>query len=343
MANFLGGPLRFNRPIAGLYSLIMIMGANALHSSPPASKGTYHLWTTKGSSAPITIMFPLDILEYIVDFLHGDTDALRMCSLTCQSLLPTTRLHLFRRIVLKGYPDSLRFLEVLETSALTQCSVANYVRDIRLPLIAFVTGGRKNYEVVRRVLRNLRHLSRLWLYNFDWAGFMEILRTNAGPRSLRDAMAAFFPFQELKELIIDHLASRSSYELVLFISVFPQLSRLELRRLFPLFISETGMLLPEPAHDGREVLPNTEEMGARLRTLVANCDRCAYLIIERVLGRLLSPPFCVQLSHIEWEMCQEEFKGGDINDSISLLDVLQSSESALESLKVSIWEDGRLS
>lgn len=61
----------------------------------------------------------LEVLEYIVDFLHDDADALQMCSLICQRLLPTTRLHLFRRIKLNRVPDCLRFLDALETSAST--------------------------------------------------------------------------------------------------------------------------------------------------------------------------------------------------------------------------------
>lgn len=158
------------------------------------------------------------------------------CSLTCQNLLPTTRLHLSRRIVIKGFTDSLRFLEVLETSALTRCSIANYVRDIGLPFIASVTNGRKeprHYNTVRRVLGDFRRLTRLQLYHFDWTGFMDVLREETDTGNLRNAMAAFFPFQELKDLIVDHLVLCLSFELVLFITLFPRLSRLELRRLFP--------------------------------------------------------------------------------------------------------------
>lgn len=80
----------------------------------------------------------------------------------------------------------------------------------------------------------------------------------------------------------------------------------------------------------------------RLRTLVADCGTCAYIMIERVLGRLLSRPLHVQLSHMEWQMC-EESKDGDIDDSAPLVNALQASKSTLESLKVSFWEDGRLS
>lgn len=285
---------------------------------------------------------PLEVLEYIVDFHHDDTDALQTCSLTCQSLLPVTRLHLFRCIVLKRVPDCLRFLSALETSASTQASIANYVRDIRLPFIAFVSGTRGGnkglrYELVRRVLHHLRHLTRLRLYAFDWMGFMDLLRAEAGDGGLRAAMAAFFHFPELRELLIDNLVSLSSHELTLLISIFPRLSRLELQRIIAPLAPGSWLPPPEPPHDPRDLL-SADELGTHLRTIVVDFDRRSQSIIARVVERLLSPPFHIQLKHIEWETCPVDSRHG-INDIVFLKGALRTSQSTLETLKVSFAED----
>ena len=289
---------------------------------------------------------PLELQEYIVDFLHDDADALQTCSVTSQSLLPVTRLHLFRMVVLERVPDCLRFLEALESSASTQASIAHYVRDIRLPFMALVSGTKGlrkgwRYELVRRILRDLCHLSRLRLYAFDWMGFMDMLRADAGAGSLRDAMGAFFPFPELKELLIDNLVSRSSHELTLLISLFPRLSRLELQRIIAPLTPGSWLPLPEPPYDLSD-LHSTHELGAHLRTIVADFDRSSQSIVARVMESILRPPFHLQLSHIEWETCPIELKH-DIDDIVLLKSALQTSESTLESLKVSFSEDCKYS
>ena len=126
------------------------------------------------------------------------------------------------------------------------------------------------YELVRRILHNLCHLVSLRLDDFDWMGFMGMLRVDPDTGDLRDAMAAFFPFPELKWLSISNIQLRSSHELTLFISLFPQLSRLDMLQVMAPFIPETLLPLPEPPHDACEDLPPTGEMGTHLRMLVVN-------------------------------------------------------------------------
>ena len=289
---------------------------------------------------------PLELLEYIVDFLHDDDDALQTCSLTCRYLLPAARLHLFRKVALERVPDCLRFLEVLESSASTQASVANYVRDIRLPFMALVSGtkGQRKgwrHELVRRILRDLCHLTRLRLYAFDWMGFMDMLRVDAAQAgasgSLRDAMRAFFPFPELKELLIDNLVSRSSHQLTLLISLFPRLSRLELQRLVAPVTPGRGLPLPEPPYDPSD-LYSAHELGTHLQAIVADFDRSSGSIAARVMDSLLSPPFRLQLCYIEWEMSSRK-TSDKFNDVVLLKSALQTSETTLESLKITFSED----
>ena len=330
-----------DRRVAGLVTLIM--GATSAHGRHRVFYSSIY-YTTHFTF--VSRMLPFELLEYIVDFLHDDSNALRACSLTCQSLIPAARKYLFRRIVLKRVSDTLRFLQALDSSADTQFSVASYVRDLRLPFMGFVKGGKKQrrYELVRRVLRNLQHLSQLRMYTFDWLGFMESLRVDAGAGSLRDAMAAFFPLQELKELIIDHLVSRSSYELTLFISIFPQLEQLEMRQLISLHAPGTWVPLPDAPGGWDKDLPAAGEMGTHLRTLAVSFDLGSQTMAGRVLGRLLSSPFHVQCSHIEWETCQVALRReDDIDEGVLLMAVLRASELTLESLRVSCSDDGESS
>ena len=171
---------------------------------------------------------------------------------------------------------------------------------------------------------------------------MGMLRVDPDTGDLRDAMAAFFPSSELKWLFISNIQLRSSHELTLFISLFPQLSRLEMLQVSAPFIPETLLPLPEPPHDACEDLPPTGEMGTHLRMLVVNFLNSPQYLTGLVLKRLLSPPFRVRLSHIEWMMCDEEFRDDVVDESILLMDTLRASELTLESLKVSLSDDGEL-
>lgn len=188
------------------------------------------------------------------------------------------------------------------------------------------------YDLMCRVLCDLRQLTRLRLYGFDWIGFIDMFHAQDGAGNLRVAMTAGFPFPELRELLVDKLALpyQSSHELTLLISLFPRLSRLVLKEIIT-------PPIPGPSYDP---LYPADKLGANLRTVVVDFDvHMLQWSIARVVKSLLSPPFNIQLTHIVWNMSSLELRGEN-NDCIDTLKVaLRASQSSLESLQTSFAED----
>ncbi|OCH84593.1 hypothetical protein OBBRIDRAFT_798936 [Obba rivulosa] len=67
--------------------------------------------------------FPAELFDNVIDFLHDDRDALKNCSLTCHSWLPSAGYHIFGTIRLVGYsyPNDLprlgNFLQLLRANS----------------------------------------------------------------------------------------------------------------------------------------------------------------------------------------------------------------------------------
>ncbi|KAF7968531.1 hypothetical protein HWV62_30191 [Athelia sp. TMB] len=54
--------------------------------------------TNPSSMAASRAVFPAELTDIIIDFLHADRPALAACSLACRAWLPAARLHLFRHV-----------------------------------------------------------------------------------------------------------------------------------------------------------------------------------------------------------------------------------------------------
>ena len=87
----------------------------------------------------LTIVFPLEIEETIIDLLAKDREALKMCSLVCQAFLPICRKHIFESIVLnhrkrnselekyvKSSPTTHEFERLLHETP----EIADYIRTL---------------------------------------------------------------------------------------------------------------------------------------------------------------------------------------------------------------------
>ncbi|KAH9844141.1 uncharacterized protein C8Q71DRAFT_866109 [Rhodofomes roseus] len=254
---------------------------------------------------------PLELHEHIIDHLHNDIHALRACSLTCQGWLPATRC-----VVLVRVSDCLRFLDALESSAQTHTRIADYVREFKLPDMSLMSRrrlrrNRWRFELLCRILRDLRNLTCLRVNGFDWEGFIHLLRAEAGDESLREAMAAFFPCPTLKKLFIESLELHSPDELTLLISIFPRLSWLDLSVLFKF----------------RDSLPDN-------RSTSVNSQRAASspAALARILESLLSPPFEGSFHEVIW--MSKSLERRLVSDTHLLKEVLRKSETTLESLSV---------
>jgi len=71
---------------------------------------------------------PPEILDYIVDFLHDNQNALKRCCLVSKSWIPRTRKHLFADIRFEdGTSLELWILQPLLAITPTRCTLAAFV------------------------------------------------------------------------------------------------------------------------------------------------------------------------------------------------------------------------
>ncbi|KAI8981268.1 hypothetical protein BD414DRAFT_420185 [Trametes punicea] len=59
---------------------------------------------------------PLELTDYIIDFLYSDARTLATCALVCRSWTPAARFHLFRSIVLHDHTFTTAFQRLLKLS-----------------------------------------------------------------------------------------------------------------------------------------------------------------------------------------------------------------------------------
>lgn len=59
---------------------------------------------------------PLELSDYIIDFLHDDPQALRACASTCHAWAPASRFHLFRTASLNSANSSTAFRRLLDSA-----------------------------------------------------------------------------------------------------------------------------------------------------------------------------------------------------------------------------------
>jgi hypothetical protein len=65
---------------------------------------------------------PGEIIDLIIDHLHGDQDSLQACSITCKQWLPSSRYHLFSRVLLSPFNVD-KFRKLLETAGYDIASI----------------------------------------------------------------------------------------------------------------------------------------------------------------------------------------------------------------------------
>jgi len=86
---------------------------------------------SRAESRGSTLHIPLELVDFIIDYLHDDKPALATCSLVSREWRPSTRYHLFQSIrisgdaIFGGYDTFLRFLD--ETP-----SIRSYIRSLCL-------------------------------------------------------------------------------------------------------------------------------------------------------------------------------------------------------------------
>lgn len=83
---------------------------------------------------------PTELLDYVIDFLHDDTAALRNCSLVCHAFVSSARFHLFQDVTIKQWT----FSRAMDLFTDKSPELATYIRRLR-----FET-GLKDVEAMQR-------------------------------------------------------------------------------------------------------------------------------------------------------------------------------------------------
>ncbi|TFK32268.1 hypothetical protein BDQ12DRAFT_617414, partial [Crucibulum laeve] len=55
------------------------------------------------SREPRNLLFPRELIDMMIDFLHKDRQALKQCSLVCRGWVPATRYHLYGSWSISAY------------------------------------------------------------------------------------------------------------------------------------------------------------------------------------------------------------------------------------------------
>ncbi|KAK0189774.1 hypothetical protein F5146DRAFT_1052493 [Armillaria mellea] len=80
----------------------------------------------------VHFQLPNETWDTIIDFLHSDHPSLVVCSLVCRSWLPTSRYHLFERIVLRSQHNQQKFLRSTTGMTLQNCTFGGYTHRLEM-------------------------------------------------------------------------------------------------------------------------------------------------------------------------------------------------------------------
>ena len=69
---------------------------------------------------------PFELSDYIIDYLHANSEALSACALTCRAWAPAARFHLFHSVVLPNSDYATPFQQLLDSAPELGC----YVRQL---------------------------------------------------------------------------------------------------------------------------------------------------------------------------------------------------------------------
>ncbi|KAI0652271.1 hypothetical protein C8Q79DRAFT_922770 [Trametes meyenii] len=113
---------------------------------------------------------PLELSDYIIDFLHKDARALAACSQVCRAWTPAARFHLYRAVSLQDHTFASSFQRLLNGSP----DLGRYVRELTVAKFVGVADmfvppkyPASVEQSLPRVLSHLPHLRSLTLAHMD--------------------------------------------------------------------------------------------------------------------------------------------------------------------------------
>lgn len=269
---------------------------------------------------------PPELCDHVIDYLWDDPHALIACSLTCRGWVPTTRLHLFEAVKLKGPHDCARLHQALNASGTAPTAIADCIRDLSIitPPSEFVDAGGEPAEGGSRwlcywmpkLLPKLCHVNCLRLEHVDW----ELLAAN---ESTKDCILCFSP--NLKELHLSSLMFATADALLQTITSFPQLITLEMS-----YLVWWGDHSPSPSHPPP---PELELEQGQCKIRIEQLSMSYLYGPTVVLDWLLRPPFDLRLRRFEWD------SSGKYPQRPILMELLRKAEESLEHLRLTLWDE----
>ncbi|KAI0375404.1 hypothetical protein BV20DRAFT_268149 [Pilatotrama ljubarskyi] len=192
---------------------------------------------------------PLELSDYIIDYLHKDARTLASCARVSRSWTPAARFHLFRAIVLQNDKFTSSFKRLLGTSPDLSC----YVRELTVAKLVTsqdvfraVKSSASVERTLRPVLTQLPHLRSLTLAHME----------------LKDTSALTTIKGSLTELNLSYCQFTDFADIVDLVNSFPLLAKLSLSGLT--WIEELRAPVIQPLPSLRHLVLGREVDGARL-------------------------------------------------------------------------------
>jgi hypothetical protein len=233
---------------------------------------------------------PLEIIDYIIDFLHDNRTSLRTCALVCRAWLTSSRRHLFEKVFISsagGYFACRRLYKAIQQSP----DIALHTRELSYSHIYKIHPASPiPIEPVPRLLRSFTMLRALQIHHIFW--------THLTPE-VRESIRTLLALPSLVHLAVDSV--RFS-ELEHFTNlVRPHLKRLDISN--PGFL-QTDTKSPFCLQVDREVAQDVVDEPCRLEHL--RIDLASWNVVL-LFGSLN----IIDISNLRFLECE-------INDSFSL-------------------------
>lgn len=267
-------------------------------------------------------LLPRELVDETLDHLWDDPKALTACALTCRAWVPTTRVHLFRTVLLSSLSSTIRFSTLLKDTP----SIARCVRKLSITTQYFPTGDDEADEGrpveddrwvnacagIAQTLGEHGRVHTLALSRMRWS----VLEPQT-----RAAFAGLF--RAVRTLFLFEVRFDSSGDVLAFLDAFPNLSELYFHAVS--WDHESSPLLPASPTAAlgsmHEQMDKAEKMN--LSYLFLDPRSSPTLVTEWIL----SHPSEQRLRTIQ--LCWRE-----LESTKALGDLLQVSGSSLEHLQI---------
>jgi hypothetical protein len=187
-------------------------------STPCSTHGTMQLRSHRSRhhitalSAGVLQRVSVELIDWVLDFLHDDFDTLKNCSLVCKAWLPTTRLHLFESVVVSGWKAGEFFLLISSPHSRLSSVIRSF--HIGNPIGSSVG----SWKLTKRVLDGLATLKAL--------RSLTLVRVNIC--GILPAWVEFLGAGDLRRLVISRITIDDVHQLMQILCTFSHLEHISL-------------------------------------------------------------------------------------------------------------------